>query len=86
MTQLNQQKEKKSDEKTFVFTRENYIWVLIGLVVIALGFILMIGGGSNDPDVFSDAIFSFRRMTLAPILVLLGFCIEIYAIMKKNKK
>lgn len=86
MAQTNQQKENKSEGKIFVFTRENYIWVLIGLVVIALGFILMIGGGSDDPDVFSDAIFSFQRITLAPILVLLGFCIEIYAIMKKTKK
>ena len=47
--------------------------------------ILMIGGGSDNPDVFNDAIFSFRRITLAPILVLIGFGIEIYAIMKKPK-
>ena len=86
MSQTNQQKENSFDQKNFVFTRENYKWVIIGLVVIALGFILMIGGGSDDPDVFSEAIFSFRRITLAPILVLLGFCIEIYAIMKKTKK
>lgn len=68
----------------FAFTRENYKWVLIGLAFIVLGFMLMIGGGSKDPDVFSEGIFSFRRMTLAPILVLAGYAIEIYAIMKKD--
>jgi hypothetical protein len=68
----------------FAFTRENYKWVLIGLAFIVLGFLLMIGGGSKDPDVFSQGIFSFRRMTLAPILVLVGYAIEIYAIMKKD--
>ena len=61
----------------------NQTAVLISFILI--GFILMIGGGSNDPDVFNEAIFSFRRITLAPILVLAGFGIEIYAIMKKNK-
>ncbi|MBK9291751.1 MAG: DUF3098 domain-containing protein [Bacteroidetes bacterium] len=68
----------------FAFTRENYKWVLIGLAFIILGFILMIGGGSKDPNEFSEGIFSFRRMTLAPILVLAGYAIEIYAIMKKD--
>ncbi len=74
--------EKSNDQ--FAFTRENYKWVLIGLAFIVLGFLLMIGGGSKDPDVFSEGIFSFRRMTLAPILVLAGYAIEIYAIMKKD--
>jgi len=59
--------------------------LLIGLVVILVGFLLMIGGGSDDPNVFSEDIFSFRRMTLAPILVLAGYAIEIYAIMKKPR-
>lgn len=74
--------EKSSD--LFAFTRENYKWVLIGLAFIVFGFVLMIGGGSKDPDVFSEGIFSFSRMTLAPILVLAGYAIEIYAIMKKD--
>jgi hypothetical protein len=69
----------------FAFGKENYRLLLIGLVVILLGFLLMIGGGSDDPNVFSEDIFSFRRMTLAPILVLAGYIIEIYAIMKKPK-
>jgi hypothetical protein len=69
----------------FAFGKENYRLLLIGLVVILIGFLLMIGGGSDDPNVFSEDIFSFRRMTLAPILVLAGYGIEIYAIMKKPR-
>ena len=59
--------------------------VLIGLGIIILGFILMAGGGSDDPNVFDESIFSFTRITLAPIVVLLGFGFEVYAIMKKPK-
>ncbi len=70
---------------TFSFGRENYRLLIIGLLVIALGFVLMIGGGSEDPNVFSDKIFNFQRLTLAPILILAGFIIEIFAIMKKPK-
>ena len=69
----------------FAFGKENYRLLLIGLVVILVGFLLMIGGGSDDPNVFIEEIFIFRRMTLAPILVLAGYIIEIYAIMKKSK-
>lgn len=69
----------------FAFGKENYRLLLIGLFVIMLGFLLMIGGGSDDPNVFSEDIFSFRRMTLAPILVLAGYIIEIFAIMKKPR-
>jgi len=74
--------EKKFD---FVFGKENYILLAIGFVIIILGFILMMGGGSDDPNVFSEEIFSFRRITLAPIVVLSGFVFVIYAIMKKPK-
>ena len=69
----------------FAFGKENYRLLIIGLIVIIVGFLLMIGGGSDDPNVFSEDIFSFRRMTLAPILILAGYIIEIYAIMKKPK-
>ena len=69
----------------FAFGRENYILLLAGLFFIILGFLLMIGGGSDDPNKFSDELFSFRRITLAPILILAGFVIEIFAIMKKPK-
>lgn len=65
---------------------KNYIWMLIGFGIIVLGFILMSGGGSKDPNVFNPEIFNFRRITLAPILVLAGFGVEIFAIMKRFKK
>lgn len=71
------------EKKQMPFNRDNYKWVLIGLVVLLLGFILMIGGGSDNPDVFNEGMFNFRRLTLAPILILVGFGIEFYAIMKK---
>ena len=69
----------------FAFGKENYRLLLIGLAFIVLGFILMIGGGSKDPAVFNPAIFDFQRITLAPILVLTGYIIELFAIMKKPK-
>lgn len=75
-----------SREETVLFTKDNYKWMLIGAVVLTLGFFLMSGGKSPDPNVFNDAvIYSFRRITLAPILIVGGFIIEIYAIMKKQK-
>lgn len=67
----------------FVFGKQNYRLLFIGLAFIFVGFILMIGGGSDDPEVFSEEIFNFRRLTLAPVLVLAGYVIEIFAIMKK---
>lgn len=81
----NKQNVEQEDNKTMPFGRDNYLWVIIGLAFLLIGFLLMIGGGSDDPDVFNDAIFNFRRLTLAPILVLIGFGIQIYAIMKKTK-
>jgi membrane-bound ClpP family serine protease len=70
----------------FAFGKENYILMIAGVVIIAIGFILMIGGGSDDLTVFSDEIFNFRRLTLAPIIVLAGLFLEIYAIMKKPRE
>jgi hypothetical protein len=69
----------------FAFGKENYRLLLIGLGLIVLGFLLMIGGGSKDPKVFSYDIFDFRRLTLAPILIIAGYVVEIFAIMKKPK-
>jgi len=74
---------KENEQADFLFKKENYKLLLIGLAVIALGFILMSGGGSDDPKVFSEDIFSFRRIRLAPATVLLGFGIAIYSIFKK---
>jgi hypothetical protein len=74
---------KNNEIKThFLFEKVNYKILLIGLGVIALGFILMSGGGSDDPKVFSDAIFNWRRIRLAPTVVLIGFGVTIYAIIK----
>jgi len=76
--------KKAKEERVLLFDRSKYTLMIAGLGLIALGFVLMIGGGSQDPNVFSDEIFSFRRITLAPIVVLAGFGLQIYAIMKKN--
>ncbi|MBW4359414.1 DUF3098 domain-containing protein [Flavobacterium taihuense] len=70
----------------FLFEKINYTILLIGIGVIALGFILMSGGGSDDPNVFNDSVFDFRRIRLAPTTVLIGFGITIYAILKNTKK
>jgi len=70
----------------FALGRENYIIMLVGVFLILLGFILMMGGGSKDPNVFNEDMFDFRRLTLAPILILLGFGVEIVAIMRKPKE
>jgi hypothetical protein len=79
----NQKKESKPD---FALTRENYILMIIGFVIIVIGYLLMLGGGSDDPNVFNEKeLFSFRRITLAPLVILFGFILEIYAIMKKTK-
>jgi len=88
-------KQKKSDlskdkagkpKGEFLFGKRNYIIMLAGLFMIALGFILMVGGGSDDPTVFNEEIYNFRRIRLAPTLVLIGFAIEIYAILANPKK
>lgn len=81
----NKQNVEQEGTRQMPFNRDNYLWVIIGLAFLLIGFLLMIGGGSDDPDVFNEAIFNFRRLTLAPILVLIGFGIQIYAIMKKPK-
>jgi hypothetical protein len=69
-----------------LFTKDNYIWMLAGLAVMALGFFLMAGGKSPDPKVFNDSeVYSTTRITIAPILIIAGLVIEIFAIMKKTK-
>lgn len=70
----------------FAFGKDNYKIMLAGIAVIIIGFFLMSGGGSNDPNVFDPSIFSFRRITLAPFVVLFGLGIEIYAVVKKSKE
>lgn len=79
-------KTNEKDQKPMPFGRDNYKWVIIGLAFLLIGFLLMIGGGSDNPDVFNEGMFSFRRLTLSPILILIGFGIQFYAIMKKPKE
>ena len=74
------------DKTVMPFGKQNYILVLIGIALLALGFILMLGGGSNDPDVFNEKMFDFRHITLSTILILAGFVVEIVAIFWKGKK
>jgi len=71
----------------FAFQKENYKWLIIGLIINVIGFTLMIGGGSDDPTKFNaDELFSPVRLTVAPILIIAGYVIIIYAIMKKPSK
>jgi hypothetical protein len=84
-------KEIKSTEEnqkqfTFVFEKSNYIIMIVGVVLLALGYIFLTGGGSDDPNVFNEAMFDGRRLYLAPILIILGLVTEIVAIMYKGKK
>lgn len=84
---MGEKKRKEAVQSNFVFERKNYKFMLIGIAVITLGFILMTGGGSDDPAVFNPEIYSWRRIRLAPALILIGFGIEVYAILlNPNKK
>ena len=78
---------KNNEQKPeFLFDKINYKILLVGIAVIGIGFLLMSGGGSDDPKVFNEAVFSFRRIRLAPTVVLIGFGITIYSIFKNPKK
>ena len=78
-------KKENKEKLNFALGRENYKLLAIGFAIIVVGFLLMLGGKSENPAKFSNDIFSFRRITLAPIVVLAGFAFEIWAIMKKPK-
>jgi fumarate reductase subunit D len=78
-------KDENKGKLNFALGKENYKLLAIGFAIIVIGFLLMLGGRSKDPNQFSNEIFSFRRITLAPIVVLAGFVFEIWAIMKKPK-
>lgn len=77
---------KETKKSIFALEKENFKLMAIGFAVIVIGFILMAGGKTDDPVVFSDKIFSFRRITLAPVLIVAGIVFEMYAIMKQPKK
>lgn len=80
--------KKKNEEvkSEFLFGKRNYVIMLIGIAFIGLGFVLMAGDGSDNPEIFNADIYNFRRIRLAPTLVIIGLGIEIYAIMTKPKK
>ena len=80
------QQGTKKPQSEFIFQKRNYLFMFIGLFCIALGFILMSGGGSDDPNIFNPDIYNFRRIRLAPTLVLLGLGIEVYAILLNPHK
>lgn len=78
---------ENTQDTGFALGKQNFYLLAIGFAIIILGFLLMSGGGTEDPNVFNaDELFSFRRITLAPIVILFGFIFEIYAIMKKPKE
>jgi len=85
-TQKQSPEALREKQRQMPLTFTNYKLMLIGLAIIVIGFILMTGGGSDNPNEFNWEMFSFRRITLAPIVVLAGFAFEIYAIMKKPKQ
>lgn len=78
--------KNSSNDKKMTLSRKNYALMAIGLGIIILGMVLMAGGGSDDPEVFNYDMFSWRRITLAPIIIIAGFAFEIYAIMKRFDK
>ena len=82
----NKNKVQTDPQKVFLFGKRNYQIMALGILFIALGFILMAGGGSEDPNVFNEEIFSTSRLTIAPILIVIGWIIEVFAIMIKPKE
>lgn len=86
MSTNTDQNTSNNSEDLFALKKENYKVMLIGIAVVVIGFLLMVGGGSEDPNVFNEEIFSARRITVAPITVLLGYAIIFYAILKKSDK
>lgn len=87
MAKKDNKKQDSPSQPTFAFTRENYKIMLVGIALLVVGFLLMIGGGSDDPNVFNgEELFSFRRITLSPVIILIGFIVVLFAILKKPKQ
>ncbi len=82
---MNTNPQSNPENPRMPLTRRNYLILLVGFLIILLGMVLMAGGGSDSPEEFNEAMFSFRRITLAPILVVGGFVVEIFGIMKRYK-
>lgn len=82
----NKTKKNQQQERALIFGKKDYVWIVSGILLMALGFLLMTGGGSDNPNEFNaEELYSFRRITLAPILVILGLVVEMIAIMRKPK-
>ena len=79
-------KKIKSTKKEFLFKKRNYQFLLLSIIIIGVGFVLMVGGGSSDPNIFNPEIFNFKRIRLAPTLVLIGFAVAVYSILTSPKK
>ena len=79
-------KKNKKKSEDFIFEKKNFQAMLVGIIFIVVGFVLMSGGGSDDPNVFNPEIYNFRRIRLAPTLVLIGFAIQVYAILLNPRK
>ena len=73
-------------EKDYLFNKKRYRFLIISILIIAIGFVLMSGGESTDPDIFNNEIYNFRRIRLAPLMVVLGFVLCIFSILYKDKK
>ena len=86
MGKKNKNKSGQQPQQEFIFQKKNYMFMFLGVAFIALGFILMSGGGNDDPKVFNEDIYNFRRIRLAPTLVLIGLGIEVYAILLNPHK
>lgn len=85
--QKREEKEKRENASTvFSFGRDNYMFILIGIGLLVVGYLLMAGGGSDDPKKYNPAIFDTQRITIAPITLLIGFAVVLYGIMKKPKE
>jgi hypothetical protein len=83
---MNKETKKPAAPATSLFSKDNYTWMIAGIILVAIGIILMAGGKSDDPNVFKEnEVYSVRRITIAPILILLGLGVEVYAIFKKPK-
>ena len=86
MGKKNRNKNDQQPQQEFIFQKKNYMFMFLGVAFIVIGFILMSGGGSDDPNVFNEDIYNFRRIRLAPTLVLIGLGIEVYAILLNPHK
>lgn len=85
-TGIKKEEAKNVNPSTFAFGRDNYIFMLAGVGILVVGYLLMIGGGSEDPNEFNPEIFSTQRVTIAPVTLLIGFGVVLYGIMKKPKQ